>query len=142
MGTTYLRAKFWLMIFRRATAFLLLVVFFTQAFSRYVLVADYFVNKATYAANCINKDRPWMQCNGRCQLCKRLHQQDKTEDKQAPDRKAGGDRNESLFSAVSLIDFTALQGIMLYKVRFPDLPAGNPIHMPRDFFHPPGGHLA
>jgi hypothetical protein len=141
-GTTYLCAKFGLMIFRRATAFLLLLVFFAQAFSRYLLVADYFVNRAAYAANCINKDRPSMRCNGRCQLCKKLHQQDKTEEKQAPDRKSGADRNESPFSAVSLIDFTTLEGITIYKTKFPHFLAGNPIHMPREFFHPPGDHLA
>lgn len=130
------------MIFRRATAFLLLLVFFTQAFSRYLLVADYFVNSATYAANCINKDRPWMRCNGRCQLCKRLHQQDKTEDRQTPDRKSGGDGNESPFSLASSIDLSARQGMTLSRTKFPEIPAGDPVRMPRDLFHPPGDQLA
>ena len=130
------------MMFRRTIAFLLLLIFFAQAFSRCLLVADYFVNTASYAANCINKDRPWMRCNGRCQLCKKLHQQDKAEEKQAPDRKSGGERNESPISCVSLIDFSAPGGIVISETKFPERRAGSPVRMPRNFFHPPGYRLA
>jgi hypothetical protein len=129
------------MMIRRVMAFLLLLVFFSQAFSRYLLVADYYVNTAAYAANCINKDRPWMRCNGRCQLCRKLHQQEKTEDKQVPDRKSGGDRNESPFSATTIFDFTLLSGITISKTKFPEFSAASPVRMPRDLFHPPGDHL-
>lgn len=128
------------MIFRRVTAFLLLLAFLTQAFSRYIVVADYYVNTAAYAANCINKDRPWMHCNGRCQLCKKLHRQESQEDKQSPERKAGGDRSDNI--CASFIEFTALQWASPIKTSFPEIRAGNPVSMPRDFFHPPGAHLA
>jgi hypothetical protein len=129
------------MLFRRTAAFLLLLVFFAQAYSKYLIVADYYVNTAAYAANCVNKDRPWMHCNGQCQLCKKLHQQDNTEDKQTPERKTGSDRSETLFSAASFIDFAALQSATRLIRRFPEMPASKPIRMPRAFFHPPGDHL-
>jgi hypothetical protein len=130
------------MLFRRTAAFLLLLVFFAQAFSRYLLVADYYVNTAAYIANCVNKDRPLMHCNGRCQLCKRLHQQDSNEDKQTPERKSTGDRNETLFSTAPLGEFAALHLTASIILQYPELSAGKPVAMPRTLFHPPGDRLA
>ncbi len=130
------------MLFRRTAAFLLLLVFFAQAFSRYFLVADYYVNTSTYLANCVNKDRPWMHCNGRCQLCKKLHQQAGAEDKQAPERKSGNSGNETLYSASFFADFNALHLVAVINLQYSELPAGKPVGMPRTFFHPPGDRLA
>jgi hypothetical protein len=130
------------MLFRRTAAFLLLLVFFAQAFSRYVLVADFYVNPSGYIANCINKERPWMHCNGRCQLCKRLHQQDKSEDKQTPERKSGNSRFETLFSASFFTNFNTLQLAAPINLQYPEFSAGKPIGMPRNLFHPPGNRLA
>lgn len=129
------------MLFRRTAAFLLILVFFAQAFSRYLVVADYFVNTSAYVENCINKDRPWMHCNGHCQLCKRLHQQNNTEDKQTPERKPGNNGNETLFSA-SIIDFTALHLVAPIDLHYPELLARKPVRMPRELFHPPDSLLA
>jgi hypothetical protein len=130
------------MFFRRPAAFLLLLVFFSQAFSRYLLVADYYVNTSAYVENCVNKDRPWMHCNGRCQLCKKLHQQNNSEDKQTPERKSGNNETETLFSSSSFVNFIALHLVVLIKLQHPELSAGKPVGMPRTFFHPPGDHLA
>lgn len=129
------------MLFRRTAAFLLLLAFFTQAFNRYVLVADYYVNTSAYIESCVNKDRPWMHCNGRCQLCKKLHQQAGAEDKQSPERKSGNNGPETLYSASSFTDFNAPQLVALINLQYPELSAGKPIGMPRDLFHPPGNRL-
>ena len=123
-------------------AFLLLLVFFAQAFNRYLLVADYYVNTSAYIANCVNKDRPWMHCNGRCQFCKKLHQQNNSEDKQTPERKSGNNANETLYSSSSFTDFTALHFVAPVNLHYPEFSAGRPVGMPRTFFHPPGDHLA
>jgi hypothetical protein len=130
------------MLIRRIAAFLLLLVFFTQTFSRYLLVADYYVNTSVFIENCINKDRPWMHCNGRCQLCKKLHQQDNTEDKQAPERRSGNNGPETLYTASSYTDFNTLHLVASTNGRYPELSAGKPVGMPRDLFHPPGDRLA
>jgi hypothetical protein len=123
-------------------AFLLLLVFFAQAFSRYLLVADYYVNTSAYITNCINKDRPWMHCNGRCQLCKKLHQQDGAGDKQTPERKSSGDRNETLFSTASFAGFAALHLIASANLHYAELSPDKTVDMPRALFHPPDDHLA
>jgi hypothetical protein len=130
------------MLFRRTAAFLLLLSFFAQAFSRYLSIADYYVNTSSYLVNCVNKDKPWMHCNGRCQLCKKLHQQDNTDDKQAPERRPGNNTGETLFAHPPLHNFTALQIMISSTRRFPELVAAEPIGMPRQLFHPPGAQLA
>jgi hypothetical protein len=130
------------MLFRRTAAFLLLLVFFAQAFSRYFLVADYYVNTSAYIESCINKDRPWMHCNGRCQLCKKLHRQAGAEDKQSPERRSGNNGDEPLYSTAHFSDFNALYVVALTNLRYPQLSAGKPVGMPRDLFHPPGDRLA
>jgi hypothetical protein len=130
------------MFFRRTAALLLLLVFFTQAFNRYLLVADYYVNTSAYIANCVNKDRPWMHCNGRCQFCKKLHQQNNAEDKQTPERKSGSNGNETLYSSSSFIDFTVLHLAAPTDLQYSESPEGEPVRMPRTFFHPPGDRLA
>ncbi|HLX67058.1 MAG TPA: hypothetical protein VKR41_08675 [Puia sp.] len=130
------------MFFRRTAAFLLLLVFFAQAFSRYLVVADYYVNTSAYIESCINKDRPWMHCNGRCQLCKKLHQQAGGEDKQSAERRSGNNGDEALYSSSSLTDLTALHLLSPTDLQYSELSAGKPVGMPRTFFHPPGDRLA
>lgn len=130
------------MFFRRTLAFLLLLVFLTQTFSRYLLVADYYVNTSAFIENCINKDRPWMHCNGRCQLCKKLNQQDSPEDKQTPERKTANNGSETLYSATSFVEFNALHLAALINLQYPEFAAVKPTGMPRYLFHPPGNRLA
>ena len=66
-----------------STIFLILIVFL-QTFNRFVVEADFFLNK-NYIAKvlCINKEKPKMHCNGKCYLAKQLKEQEK-QDQQAP----------------------------------------------------------
>jgi len=130
------------MLIHRTSAFLLILAFFAQAFSRYLIVADYYVNTSAYMENCVNKERPWMHCNGRCQLCKKLHQQNNSEDKQTPERKSGNNGNETLYSSSSFAGFTGLRLVALINLQYPESPGGKPVGRPRTLFHPPGGRLA
>lgn len=43
-----------------------------QSFSRYFVMADYIVNQNVYQKACINKAKPKLHCNGKCQLVKQL----------------------------------------------------------------------
>ena len=40
---------------------------------------DYYANTAAYAKKCINKAKPAMHCNGKCQMMKQLQQEEKNE---------------------------------------------------------------
>jgi hypothetical protein len=124
------------MLLRHTTALFLLLAFLTQAFSRYFIVADYYVNTGRYIENCVNKDKPWMHCNGKCQLCKKLHQEDNS-DKQSPGRRSGNDRNDPLAAAI-YVGFTAINPAECLSAKYPEHTGAATIKMPRALFHPPG----
>lgn len=123
------------MLLRRTIALFLLLSFLTQAFSRYFIVADYYVNTSSYIENCINKDKPWMHCNGKCQLCKKLHQQDNS-DKQNSERRSGDDRNDPLSSSVA-VDFVAINPATSFSAKYPQATGAAIVKRPRTQFHPP-----
>jgi len=74
-------------MFRKITATILLMSFMAQTFAGPFIMLDYFVNTAAYAKNCINKARPKMHCNGKCQAMKKIEEQEK-KDMQDSQRKA------------------------------------------------------
>ena len=64
---------------KAATAILLMLLFSVQTFSTWLWVLDYQVNQAYIAKNfCINKARPKLHCNGKCQLAKKLAEEEKS----------------------------------------------------------------
>lgn len=45
----------------------------TQTFSKWLLIADYTINKEYIAKNlCENRSKPKLHCNGKCQLMKKM----------------------------------------------------------------------
>jgi hypothetical protein len=73
-------------IYRKLIAVVFITAFFTQTFGKVFIVADYFTNKSKYAKNCVNKARPKLHCDGKCQLMKKLQEEDK-KDQQQPERR-------------------------------------------------------
>jgi len=66
-----------------STIFLILIVLL-QTFSRFVVKADFFLNRVYIAkVFCVNKEKPKMHCNGKCYLTRQLKAQEK-QDQQAP----------------------------------------------------------
>lgn len=63
------------MLLKYAFVILLLTALFAQSFSRSILLADYMVNIEAYKKKCINKAKPMLQCNGKCQMLKKLKRQ-------------------------------------------------------------------
>ncbi|MBT9484085.1 hypothetical protein [Sediminibacterium sp.] len=43
-----------------------------QVFAGFILKADYAINRAVYIKSCINKNKPVLKCNGKCQLSKKI----------------------------------------------------------------------
>ena len=62
---------------------ILLSALMVQVFSGYVLKADYAINRAEYLQNCINKEKPALQCKGKCQLSKKMQEADKEQQRAA-----------------------------------------------------------
>ncbi len=54
-----------------------------QVFAGFILKADYAINRAIYIQSCINKDKPVLKCNGKCQLGKKIMAAEKEQQRAA-----------------------------------------------------------
>ncbi|MGB4772314.1 MAG: hypothetical protein WBP58_12685 [Chitinophagaceae bacterium] len=64
-------------------AIICLLAFAGQTFSQALVVADYYFNTDAYKASCENKAKPQMKCHGKCQMAKKITQQEKKESQQS-----------------------------------------------------------
>ncbi|HVG16377.1 MAG TPA: hypothetical protein VM935_15505 [Chitinophagaceae bacterium] len=116
-----------------STIFLLFIVF-VQAFSSLVIQAGYSLNKEYISkVLCINKEKPKLDCSGKCFLSKKLKQQEK-EDKQA----RGGTREKfelQVFFLPKQYCMTAFALVSKARYRQHDSVIANPFLIP--VFHPP-----
>jgi hypothetical protein len=109
-----------------------MMTFVIQTFSAPLLVLDYYRNTNAYAKNCINKTRPVMHCNGKCQVMKKLKEEERKE-KQSQERKPGN--TETFFTKSFYYDIMFI-AVHLEKPLTREFNINFTIH-PRDFFHPP-----
>jgi hypothetical protein len=66
----------------RVTAILFLLALTSTYFSRLFILADFELNRQYIADHyCINKNRPWMHCNGHCYLMRKLNEAREKQDK-------------------------------------------------------------
>jgi len=111
-----------------------LFAFAVQTFNKAFIVLDYTTNTKTYAQNCENKAKPKLQCNGKCQMVKKLQQEEK-KDAENPERKAEN-KNEIVLSSRSF--FITMHIFYAEENRsYAVLAAANVINFPRKIFHPP-----
>jgi negative regulator of genetic competence, sporulation and motility len=117
-------------------AIIFLLSFALQTFSAAVIVADYITNKASFAKNCENKAKPKMHCNGKCQMRKKL-QQDEQKDQQNAEHKGENKYETILYLQTSFARITSLvQGQdNTFNIHNNN---GKALKMPRTVFHPPG----
>lgn len=128
------RYTFAFTMLRQVIAFVFLVAFALQTFSSAIVVLDYVANTKAYASKCENKARPGMHCNGKCQMMKKLKQEEK-KDQQNPERKAEN-KNELIFGFQTYspnIVFFEVASKQLYSI----LQCGKEIKIPQSVFHPP-----
>ena len=63
---------------------LLLTALMVQTFSRSIAMADYMVNLEAYKKACVNKAKPMLHCNGKCQMLKKMKKQEGENGTNAP----------------------------------------------------------
>jgi hypothetical protein len=63
---------------------LLLTALMVQTFSRSIAMADYMVNLEAYKKACVNKAKPMLHCNGKCQMLKKVKKQEGDSEASAP----------------------------------------------------------
>jgi len=84
-------------LYKKIAALLLLAALFAQAHSKPFLLVDYYSNPAKYARHCENRDRPAMNCRGKCQLMKKM-EEERQKDAGCPERQGEYDYQVPLSS--------------------------------------------
>ena len=122
-------------MFKQITAGILLVAISLQILNRAVIYIDYYTNTAAFAKNCINKARPMMHCNGKCQAMKKLKEQEKNEHN-LPGVKTND--NSDVLSSKSFFPFLPSEQVTIHSIKLTSPRSiGNIINQSSDFFHPP-----
>ncbi|MFN5333879.1 MAG: hypothetical protein ACK5BV_01670, partial [Bacteroidota bacterium] len=65
---------------------IVLLVLIAQTFKFNFVVADYYVNTANYIKNCINKTKPQSTCQGKCQMMKKMREDQQKEEQSSGSR--------------------------------------------------------
>src|SRR5215213_8628353 len=116
---------------------LLIMLLLSQAFSKWLLVIEYNMNKDFISQKlCINKAKPKLHCNGRCQMMKRLAEEEKQNSSNTNNNTSRIKIQESVFSneIVQLLVPLPLSSAISYNEEPPvfvySVPASS-------IFHPP-----
>lgn len=104
-----------------------------QSFNRAVIVTSYYTNTEAYAKNCENKAKPVLKCHGKCQMMKKLKQEE-NKDKSNPGRNSYQDEVLSSRSFYATIAVVADPSLTHNTAHNATIPAVRPV----SFFHPPG----
>ena len=107
-----------------------------QSFDRVLIVADYFARTSAYAKNCENKKKPQMRCQGKCQMMKKLEQQEK-DNQSFPERKLENKQEVLACEAIQLSDFSTLS---ISTLLFVDPVIGNVTDISSTLIRPPATH--
>ena len=105
-----------------------------QCFSKMIVVAEFYANRDYIARNlCVNRFNTAVHCEGRCQLDKRILQEEKSSgDKEVRQES----RNEVLSSKSFFANAVAPVVIFVDRV-YPIVQASQPVDRPLSIFHPP-----
>jgi hypothetical protein len=119
---------------RHLFTILLLASFSAQTFQQALILLDYTVNTSAFAKNCENKERPVLKCKGKCQMMKKI-QEEEEKNQQNPERKLEN-KSEVVLSSKSFYPvFTSTSSIVHTPYFIFD--DKEEIKRPRSVFHPP-----
>lgn len=107
--------------------------FAAQSFGAVWLCVDYKINLEKYAKKCINKARPMLKCNGKCQLAKKIREE---ETKKQQDAEKGTPKIDYTLSSKHFflcIDSLRVKTFQYFHI----LNSAGEIKMPRSIFRPP-----
>jgi hypothetical protein len=123
-------------LYGQLLVFLFLATFLAQSFSRFFIIADYYTHVAEYARNCENKAIPMMHCNGKCQLMKKLRQ-DQKDAQENQERLTNGKNEVVFFSRFAAASLTAPVVDLFPGERSAYRYYGPSLVFCVDIFHPP-----
>lgn len=98
-------------------------------------MADYMVNLEAYKKACVNKAKPMLHCNGKCQMLKKMKKQEGNADSNAPVPKFNQSEvvlsSKSFFPSIRFIATNNNFTFFTYSDNFSSNYLGS-------IFHPPG----
>lgn len=112
----------------------LLTAFIGQTFNRSLLFMSYYANPTAFAEKCINKARPMMHCNGKCQVMKKIQEEERKE-KEDLERKA--ENKAEYFSSKAIAEIPAPAASAGTKKIFAPFLIHKPVDKAYALFHPP-----
>ena len=121
-------------MWRHFVAFFLLASFLIQTFSTSLLVVNFYANQKYVAANfCVNKYKPQMKCSGKCQLTKKLKQEE-NKDKQNPGRKL--ENKDQVISSMVFFSTIEISSTIIKRFYHSSQQNFSSLYL-YTFFHPP-----
>jgi len=122
-------------MFKKLFAIIVFTAVLMQTFSTVMIVAAFYANREYIAANlCENRDKPKMQCNGKCSLNKQLA---KEAERQAPVPQNVHKEELLLYYEGSTFVISYRQPPAEEGRQFPAYNELNTIDLPGTIFHPP-----
>ncbi|NTS41432.1 hypothetical protein HRG84_10995 [Flavisolibacter sp. BT320] len=112
----------------------LLVAFTAQTFQQAGSVLAFEISPGWYAKNCENKTRPQLKCGGKCQLMKKL-QEEESNNRQHPQHKL--ENNQQVLYSVEQFAVLPSLTIEANSDDYPSLPPVYPVDRSYPVFHPP-----
>ena len=124
----------WLLFVKKTFAFILLAAFVAQSFNNTFIVFSFYLNQKKIAATlCENRYRPMLHCDGKCQLAKKIKQEE-NKNNQNPERKLEN-KNEVVSSKTYFI--TGLYFLSKENTYFKRYSANKLEGASMPVFHPP-----
>jgi hypothetical protein len=119
---------------KKLITLILLLAFSGQTFTQGWYWLDYQLSRASYEQKCINKARPKLQCHGKCQLMKKIQEEEKRQQQNAPEMKHA-EKAETLGPTILSFQLDTIS-TALAAYSYPEN-SGSPIDQPVCIFHPP-----
>jgi hypothetical protein len=120
-------------VIRYLSAILLIVAFAAQTFNGAFIKLGYCINPEAFAKYCVNKAKPKLKCHGKCQVMKKMQEEEK-KDQENRERKW-----ENKITVLSSKSFFCTVEFDLIPAAKP-VPAGNTLlikDISLSVFHPP-----
>lgn len=103
---------------------------------RGVYFLDYYTNRLAYAKDCVNKARPQLHCDGKCQLMQKIKAQEKKE-QENQEKKAELKVSLLVLSSRSFYHTGDLQTTCNITGEYAVFQVAATVDQPSSFFHPP-----
>lgn len=119
---------------RSIAILVLLFALAAQTFHQAFIVLDYRLRTAAYEKDCVNKARPQLRCKGKCQMTKKMTEEERKE-QQPPQLKL--EKPGETVSSESFYTIITRPVLPAPRFCYPVLNTGSPVARPHTVFHPP-----